>query len=149
MNTVSLNHLRFDAVIVDLDGTMIDTLGDFVVALNLMLNDLAMPPVDRARVGRLVGKGSEHLINSVLVPVESEEFAIKNEANDLSQNRQCLAAAARLMNGRFQRREALSGSLAIAPWTGPSYPVHIDFRRRNASGQCPGWYAGSRQGGPL
>ena len=59
-----------DAVIVDLDGTMVDTLGDFVVALNLMLADLPAPyrnhPVDRANVSRLVGKGSEHLLSSVL-----------------------------------------------------------------------------------
>ena len=59
-----------DAVIVDLDGTMVDTLGDFVVALNLMLADLPAPyrnhPVDRATVSRLVGKGSEHLLSSVL-----------------------------------------------------------------------------------
>ena len=59
-----------DAAIVDLDGTMVDTLGDFVVALNLMLADLPAPycnhPVDRATVSRLVGKGSEHLLSSVL-----------------------------------------------------------------------------------
>ena len=30
---------NFDAVIVDLDGTMIDTLSDFELALNLMLAD--------------------------------------------------------------------------------------------------------------
>ena len=59
-----------DAVIVDLDGTMVDTLGDFVVALNLMLADLPAPyrnhQVDHATVARLVGKGSEHLLSSVL-----------------------------------------------------------------------------------
>jgi phosphoglycolate phosphatase len=59
-----------DAAIVDLDGTMVDTLGDFVVALNLMLADLPAPyrnqQVDRATVSRLVGKGSEHLLSSVL-----------------------------------------------------------------------------------
>jgi phosphoglycolate phosphatase len=31
-----------DAVVVDLDGTMVDTLGDFVVAINLMLSDLPL-----------------------------------------------------------------------------------------------------------
>ena len=57
---------RFDAAIVDLDGTMVDTLGDFVVALNLMLRDLALAAVDAAAVETMVGKGSEHLIQSVL-----------------------------------------------------------------------------------
>ena len=59
-----------DAVIVDLDGTMVDTLGDFEVALNLMLADLPLPcgslQVSRATVAGLVGKGTEHLLSRVL-----------------------------------------------------------------------------------
>ena len=54
------------AAIVDLDGTLVDTLGDFEVALNRALADLDLPPVTRAWVERTVGKGSEHLIRSVL-----------------------------------------------------------------------------------
>ena len=57
---------RFRAAIVDLDGTMVDTLGDFEVALNRTLAELDLPPVTRALVERTVGKGSEHLIRSVL-----------------------------------------------------------------------------------
>jgi phosphoglycolate phosphatase len=56
----------FQAAIVDLDGTMVDTLGDFAVALNRMLDDLRLPHIEPASVARLVGKGSEHLIRSVL-----------------------------------------------------------------------------------
>lgn len=54
------------AVIVDLDGTMVDTLGDFEEALNRTLADLDLPPVTRPLIERTVGKGSEHLIRSVL-----------------------------------------------------------------------------------
>ncbi len=57
---------QLQAAIVDLDGTMVDTLGDFEVALNRALADLDLPPVTRALVERTVGKGSEHLIRSVL-----------------------------------------------------------------------------------
>ncbi len=57
---------RFRAAIVDLDGTMVDTLGDFEVALNRTLAELNLPPVTRALVERTVGKGSEHLIRTVL-----------------------------------------------------------------------------------
>ena len=70
MNSIIFNHFDIDAVIVDLDGTMVDTLGDFVVALNCMLADLPPPHrdfrIDRATVALLVGKGSEHLLSSVL-----------------------------------------------------------------------------------
>jgi phosphoglycolate phosphatase len=54
------------AVIVDLDGTMVDTLGDFEVALNAMLRDLQYAPITRGAIEKLVGKGSEHLVRSVL-----------------------------------------------------------------------------------
>jgi len=56
----------FDAAIIDLDGTLVDTLGDFTVALNAMLAQLRLPAIDAAAVGRMVGKGSEHLIRSAL-----------------------------------------------------------------------------------
>ncbi len=58
---------QFQAAIVDLDGTMVDTLGDFEIALNRSLADLDLPPVTRTLVERTVGKGSEHLIRSVLL----------------------------------------------------------------------------------
>jgi phosphoglycolate phosphatase len=62
-----------EAVIVDLDGTMVDTLGDFEVALNRMLADFELPSVDRSFIERTVGKGSEHLIRSTLEFVKNQE----------------------------------------------------------------------------
>jgi len=58
-----------DAVIVDLDGTLVDTLGDFAVALGRTLTELGRPAVARTDIERMVGKGSEHLIRSVLAHV--------------------------------------------------------------------------------
>ncbi|WP_066270872.1 phosphoglycolate phosphatase [Hydrogenophaga palleronii] len=55
------------AAIVDLDGTMVDTLGDFDAALNAMLKDLGRPTVSRADIEHMVGKGSAHLIRSALL----------------------------------------------------------------------------------
>jgi phosphoglycolate phosphatase len=63
---------RFQAAIVDLDGTMVDTVGDFEVALNAMLAELHLPPVNRAFIERTVGKGSEHLIRSTLAEVGAD-----------------------------------------------------------------------------
>lgn len=48
---------------------MVDTLDDFTVALNRMLDELRLPGIERASIARLVGKGSEHLIRSVLAQV--------------------------------------------------------------------------------
>ncbi len=56
----------FDAAIVDLDGTMVDTVGDFDVALRLTLTDLGYAPVNRDFILDTIGKGSEHLITQVL-----------------------------------------------------------------------------------
>ena len=66
---MTLHLSDFDAAIVDLDGTMVDTLGDFVVSLHGMLDALGLPRVAPASVRNFVGKGSEHLISSVLAEV--------------------------------------------------------------------------------
>lgn len=55
------------ACILDLDGTLVDTLGDFEAALAVMLAEWGHPPLTRAVIARLVGKGSEHLIEAALV----------------------------------------------------------------------------------
>jgi phosphoglycolate phosphatase len=54
------------AAIIDLDGTMLDTLPDFHVALNFMRSDLGLVPITQERIAPLVGKGSENLIRAVL-----------------------------------------------------------------------------------
>ncbi len=54
------------AAIVDLDGTMVDTLGDFLVALRGMLRELGLGEVTPEQVSQRVGKGSEHLVAQVL-----------------------------------------------------------------------------------
>ena len=66
-----MNGTAVEAIIFDLDGTLVDTLDDFVAALNGMFGDLAAPGaqparVDRRLVGRWVGKGAEHLVDCAL-----------------------------------------------------------------------------------
>lgn len=58
-----------NALIFDLDGTLIDTLGDFCEVLNRVLAELSLPAVTRDFVELTVGQGSEHLIRSTLAHV--------------------------------------------------------------------------------
>ena len=60
------------AVMIDLDGTMVDTLGDFAKAIDGMLQDLKLPALDASHIEHMVGKGSEHLLHSVLTHVLTE-----------------------------------------------------------------------------
>ena len=55
-----------DAALIDLDGTMVDTLPDFVAAVDLMLDELGEPAIDAAIVATLIGKGADHLVRAVL-----------------------------------------------------------------------------------
>ena len=54
------------AFILDLDGTLVDTLGDFVAVLQAVLADMGLPMADREFVSQTIGQGSEHLIRSTL-----------------------------------------------------------------------------------
>ena len=70
--TAAAGGVGLHAAIIDLDGTLLDTLGDFVVALNATLDALVLPRIERAFVERTVGKGSEHLIHSTLRQVGAD-----------------------------------------------------------------------------
>jgi phosphoglycolate phosphatase len=61
-----VSGLRFDAAIIDLDGTLVDTLPDFEVAIARMLADLGLPPVGLDFIEHTIGKGGEHLIRNTL-----------------------------------------------------------------------------------
>jgi 2-phosphoglycolate phosphatase len=54
------------AAIIDLDGTMLDTIPDFHVAINGMRAELDLGPITQDQIALMVGKGSENLIRSVL-----------------------------------------------------------------------------------
>lgn len=54
------------AAIIDLDGTMLDTVPDFELALNAMRAEFHLAPITQAVIKPMVGKGSEKLIRDVL-----------------------------------------------------------------------------------
>ncbi|MCU6435158.1 phosphoglycolate phosphatase [Undibacterium sp. Jales W-56] len=66
---------NIQAVIIDLDGTMLDTAPDFLVAINRMRAELGLTPLDITTITNFVGKGSENLIHRVLA-VDFDEATI-------------------------------------------------------------------------
>ncbi len=67
-------------VILDLDGTMIDSVPDLDIALNGMLKELALPPIDDRSIRMFVGRGTQNLVRSTL-SVHLEPDAV-NETMD-------------------------------------------------------------------
>ena len=72
-----IQGVNVQAALVDLDGTLVDTVGDFVATLNATLAELALPEVDPAFVMRTVGKGSEYLVRRTLLEIagHDEQYA--------------------------------------------------------------------------
>lgn len=62
----SLTALELHAVLLDLDGTLIDTLDEFEAALSFMSLQLELPCIERSVIAQTIGKGSEHLVRTVL-----------------------------------------------------------------------------------
>jgi phosphoglycolate phosphatase len=54
------------AVILDLDGTLLDTAPDIAVAANRMLAELGLPEVPESRVRDYIGKGVANLVRRLL-----------------------------------------------------------------------------------
>ncbi|MFJ3047626.1 phosphoglycolate phosphatase [Herbaspirillum chlorophenolicum] len=68
-----LNNIK--AAIIDLDGTMLDTAGDFHVAVNRMRAELGLEPLAQETIVNFVGKGTENLMRRVLAVDYAEDEA--------------------------------------------------------------------------
>ncbi len=66
--------MKFKGILLDLDGTLLNTLPDISAATNAMLMDLGLPSLAMNNVGKLVGKGTENLVLQ----------AIKQQCDDAS-----------------------------------------------------------------
>ena len=58
--------MRVKAVVIDLDGTLADTIPDLAVATNMMLRELRRPALDVELVRTFVGKGIPKLVERAL-----------------------------------------------------------------------------------
>lgn len=62
--------MKYDAVIFDLDGTLLDTLQDLADAMNSVLEARGWPVHPRDAYRRLVGEGARNLVRNALPPGE-------------------------------------------------------------------------------
>ena len=53
-------------VLLDLDGTLLDTVPDLAAAVNAMLADFGRPPLPVGQVASYVGKGADVLVHRAL-----------------------------------------------------------------------------------
>jgi phosphoglycolate phosphatase len=65
------------AVIIDLDGTMLDTAPDFHHAVNRMRAEMGLGPLDIETIKDFVGKGTENLMRRVLA-VDFDDEAVEH-----------------------------------------------------------------------
>lgn len=66
MNSTDSRLPPLKACMLDLDGTLVDTMGDFIVVLGQMLAELGLPGVTPAFIEHTIGKGSQHLVATTL-----------------------------------------------------------------------------------
>jgi phosphoglycolate phosphatase len=101
------------AAIIDLDGTMLDTVPDFELALNGMRAEFELAPITQDVIVPMVGKGSEKLIRDVLaLDYGPERIDAVFDAAMAAYQRHYLAIngeRSRLFDGVLEGLEALRG----------------------------------------
>jgi phosphoglycolate phosphatase len=89
VQSLHLNEHAVQAAILDLDGTLVDTLRDFTVAMNRMAQELRLPAVAADTIENFVGKGTEYLVRSVLermaAPAQLYEQALQSYLREYKQ----------------------------------------------------------------
>ena len=84
------------AVLIDLDGTLMDTVPDLAAAANAMRGELGLPPLPAARIASYVGKGADVLIHRAL----ADDLAGRVEAAALQRGRASFYRHYHAVNGR-------------------------------------------------
>jgi len=82
-------------VLIDLDGTLLDTAPDLAAAANRMRADFGLPPLPVARIAAFVGKGAEVLVHRAL----TDALDGRASAEDFARGRQSFYAHYAAENG--------------------------------------------------
>lgn len=98
-----------NAILFDLDGTLVDSLGDLTDAINHVRKSFSLTFLDEDHVRMKVGKGSLNLIQATL-PDCTEEQIDAALAMFLDYNRQHIAEKSRLYPGMLETVRKLSAA---------------------------------------
>ena len=67
--------MRYQAVLFDMDGTVLDTLEDLYDSINYSLSQFSLPPVSREQVRQNLGNGAAFLVSRCVPPDCSPELS--------------------------------------------------------------------------
>jgi phosphoglycolate phosphatase len=87
------------AVLIDLDGTLLDTVPDLAAAVNAMREDFALAPLSLERVASYVGKGADVLVHRAL----TDRLDGEADADRFASGREAFYRHYRVFNGRAAR----------------------------------------------
>jgi phosphoglycolate phosphatase len=86
---------RLDAVLIDLDGTLMDTAPDLAAAANAMRADFGLAPLPVERIAAFVGKGADVLVHRAL----TDDLAGRSTEEDFVQGKRSFYAHYHRVNG--------------------------------------------------
>jgi phosphoglycolate phosphatase len=92
---MSLPVHAWRGVLIDLDGTLMDTAPDLAEAVNRMRTDLAMAPLPLERVASYVGKGADVLVHRAL----TDDLAGRASEHDFARGRALFFSHYHAVNG--------------------------------------------------
>ena len=134
MNTT--NSIR--AVILDLDGTLLDTAGEISAALNRALEEMGLPSLEHPRVEALIGRGVHSLVERALQQVEGGALIQVERAVERFEAHyaQTVGTDSRLFPGAMEGLKRLAESgIALAVVTNkPRFFTEMLLERAQVSG---------------
>lgn len=95
MKSVAMAH-RLDAVLIDLDGTLMDTAPDLAAAANAMRAEFGLQALPVERIAAFVGKGADVLVHRAL----TDDLAGRAAEEDFALGKRAFYAHYHRVNGR-------------------------------------------------
>ena len=99
--------MAINALVFDLDGTLVDSAGDIAEAVNLTLEALALPRVSEATVRSWIGEGVRNLVSTALANAGSALTLEEVMSVFMGHYKACLLRSPRLYDGVGEALTAL------------------------------------------